>query len=99
MMEPLFVYRRMICRITGLHQCDYQGRPEGFLYDLTPIGGGLEIPAVRYAEFDPLPDNVSIFPGRHLPASVPSVSPRLAASRMPGETHHSPGALSNYGDV
>lgn len=100
-MEPLFVYRRMVCRISGLHQCDYQGRPEGFLYDLTPIGGGLEIPAVRYAEFDPLPDNVTLFPGRALPANPcdgRTLGP-VAASRMPGESHPSPGALSNYGDV
>jgi hypothetical protein len=98
-MEPLFVYRRLICRISGVHQCDYQGRPEGFLYDLTPIAGGLEIPALRYAEFDPLPENVSLFPQR-MPASV-AVTP-TASLRMPSPVTTHPageGALSNYGDV
>jgi hypothetical protein len=89
-------HQHYICRIV-------KADPAGFRsWYLTTRATDGTIIAGPDSEFIPLSANVIPFPGRHLPASVPSVSPRLAASRMPPSVPTHPaegGALSNYGDV
>lgn len=62
MTERLFAYRGMVCRIVGAHQTGLDQKPDGYLYDLQPIGGGCEIPSLRYAAFEALSENVTLYP-------------------------------------